>query len=137
MSLLDQEAEDARLNNAAGHLHARLVARVYKHGRRFTPNCIHDLVICVKEHRRECARRGIAFPEMALVILPEQGAVEAIRRDSTREAIQQHILNWTVKHPNVTPQEIGAAILRAFPEFRPQQFDVVRRPPKMVTANAA
>ena len=120
---------EQRTNLAASQLWHRVRACGARHGNLITQNLVDDITDLLKAHRRECKMRGIDFPEMVCLVVPEVGAIEIIRRDSTREALQIHVVNLTVKYPAIRPEHIAAALQRAFPDFRPGAIDVRRRAP--------
>lgn len=79
---------------------------------------VRDISTLVKDHRRECRSRGIAFPELVPLVLTGVGKIEFVRKDLERQHLQMHVNALAKKYPGVTPQEIAQAIVWAFPWYR-------------------
>lgn len=115
--------DDERVNIAASQLFHRVSVLAGRHGV-MSQKCREDVLALIREHRRDCKFRSIPFPEVVPLFLVHAGGIKIVRRDSDRSALQTHILNITVEYPKATPQEIAQAIIWAFPEHRPSQFDL-------------
>lgn len=112
-----EQFEQARLNHAAGELHAACseLCRRHQFMDKALPAKLKELV---DRHRQHCKWvDGIDFPEMHVLLFPRLGAVELVRKDWERKAIEIWIVNCTVKYPNITAVEIAAAVAGAWPSY--------------------
>lgn len=79
---------------------------------------IRALSMLLKDWQSWCAKRGIYFPDMAIVVLPSANAIELLRRDLDNQSIEVQALNICTKHPRVNMVELAAAIRHEFPRYR-------------------
>ena len=92
--------------------------------------CIDDAYSIIDDHRVSWLLRGVQFPRMRVLAFPRIGQMEVVRADLTRQGIQTTLVNMTVKHPDLTAEEIAVACAHAFPDYRPDPIQ--RRTPKII-----
>lgn len=133
---MTDEHQDPRQQQALRYLMARLERFM---GARLTKSTFEDINTVVKDHRRECKRRGVDFPELTAMVLTGVGAVEMFRRDLDTAGIRQAILSVVQKHPRVTREELVMAVKWAYPHYRPGHIDLskieVRMPRERVNGS--
>lgn len=109
------EETDARAQCAAQEL--QLLARQFLAVNGLTPNTVIRLQEMVRDETRRFRQEGIDFPRLALLALPKQQAVKFYRRDLDEKGIKNVIVELTREFPEITSQEIAAAIMSAYPEY--------------------
>lgn len=96
-----------------------LFERLQRHlrGKTMSPSLYSSTVDLVRDHRFECVRRDIDYPQVVVVWLDEVRAIKIVRADVSRRDMEVHIVNWTREHPDVTRDEIVRALTRHFPGY--------------------
>lgn len=75
------------------------------------------------EHMKaECARNGIRFPDMAVLVLPSVGALEMVRRELDQQGLDNTVVHIVRTYPGIDVREVAEAFRYAFPEYRPARL---------------
>lgn len=75
------------------------------------------------DHRRDCrSQLGVDFPVLAAFVFPRLGQIDLVRADMPQTEIEKTIVNFTVKYPDVTAQEVAFAVTTAFPDYKMRRF---------------
>lgn len=120
-------AEDERIEMAGRYLFERVKSVAHAanvRGIGLTDAAVYRIKDVIAEHRKEMKLRGIRFPKVVAIVMAKYGAIEIVRRDLDRDALQTIILNITVKYPGVTPEDIANGIHHAFPNLRSVSLDM-------------
>ena len=107
--------DDKRLARANGVLFERL--KNHLRGRVMTNQLYSSMLSVIGDHRFECARKGITFPQLVAVWLEGIRAVKIVRADLKQRDLEVTIANWTREHPDITGHEIARALVRHFPGY--------------------
>jgi hypothetical protein len=87
-------------------------------GRPFSTQVADRVDEVIREHGTACRMKGYKFPSMVAVWLPAIGKLEVVFRDLDRKGVETLIVNLTRKWPQVSREDLGFGIARAFPEYR-------------------
>lgn len=111
---------DRRANLAAGELCSILVQHA-NYRRVLSKSVIQEFEQIVSDYTSLARKNGIKeFPELVVIVLPDSGGIECVRRDLTNANISVLIKNLTIKYMRtITVQELAKAIKRAFPHYHP------------------
>lgn len=102
------------LTDLAKMLEARIVGRDLNQG---TLNLCEEII---DHHRAKWKLRGVDFPRMTYIFIPEHGYLKLVRKDWDQKAIETEIVNTTTHCPSATAVQIAQAIKRAFPHYVPR-----------------
>ncbi len=108
------ELDDPEIKRATEQLFARIKSHM---GQAMSPGKRKDIMRTIKEHRADCRLRGIRFPEMTCIFLPQQGFIDVVRADLEHKDLQTVIVNLTVKCPEVSAEELARGVCEAFPWY--------------------
>lgn len=113
----ESEFQEARLNDAAQRLGALVTNLVA--GRLLDRTTINGVRDIVQEFCRVSRQRDrITMPDLDVIGFARIGAIEIVRRDWEREAVQNWIVNCTVKYPDINAEEIARAVAGTWPDYR-------------------
>lgn len=88
-------------------------------GRKLSPSHIREVGDLLAWHRRTCRQSlGVDFPVLVAFVFPRLGQIDLVRADLPHREIEQTIVNFTVKYPDVTAEEVAFALKHAFPDYR-------------------
>lgn len=113
--------EDPRVTRAGNQLLARIRRFV---GVPLTARLLKDVDRLVKDHAQTCRWRGIDFPQVTAFFLPHRGVLVLYRKDLAHAEIQRVVADVIRQVPEVTPDELVDAVLRAWPDYRGATFSM-------------
>lgn len=73
----------------------------------------------VEQHKKECRGRGIGFPTLVAVTVPNKGIIEFKRADLDLLSIRTSIINFVRFNPQATMVEVIEAFRCAYPDLKP------------------
>jgi len=111
---LDQDDVDPRMERVVQTLGAKL--ECFK-GVFLSDQVVDRIDRLLKEHRATWRLRGVDVPEMVAVVFPHYGFVEVLRKDLEIEGVQSAVVGFVQKFPDMTKEELTAAMFRAFPDY--------------------
>jgi len=87
--------------------------------RPLTKGMVDEMFTIIRDHKSECRQKGIKFPDLVVLAVPDHGIVEFIRADLDTESIRTKIVNFVRQYPRVSMQDVVAAFRAAYPDLRP------------------
>lgn len=88
-----------------------------------TPSLLAELEYVIEHHRSECRReKDLDFPKLVALIVPRVGLVEFKRADADIASVRQIIVNMVRNNPHITMDEVVAAVVRAWPDLKPDEI---------------
>jgi hypothetical protein len=128
-AIAQSSEEDARLARAAKIVHGRVSRHITARGRNIEE--LRDFDEFVEHTRRTVGMElGVRLPPLVVVLLRHAAGVHVhvARRDADHHQIQMLVKNLHTLYPTATPQDLASAIRRAWPEYRPDTFQVDQLP---------
>jgi hypothetical protein len=123
---MDQEQfEDAQQRHVAGRMHQTVAD--FATGREMNRDTIAGVQQIVETYCQRARGRGIKMPPMTVLGFASCGAIEIVRKDWERDAIERWAVNMTVKYPTVTAQDLARAISATWPMYRSASADAIDR----------
>jgi len=117
--------EDDRLARAAKVIQGRVSRHIAERGA--TIEELQDFDEFVEHTRRRVGMElGVRLPPLVVCLLRHDAGVHihVARRDLDHASIQMLVRNWHTLYPSASPQDLAAVVRRAWPEYRPDAFNV-------------
>lgn len=114
-----RRADDQSFKQALAEkeLHRRL--KVFMH-KPMTLGTMQAIDTMVHDFAVDQRKRGVDFPQLTAIIVPERGLIRLAARDLDQKGIGAHILSLVRLCPQITKDELARAIRRAWPDYNPE-----------------
>lgn len=113
----EQELEQARLNHAAGVLHAWVQDFIQRRGGNISRNDMGEIKDAIALHTSECRNQGVPFPDMVAILFPHAGHLGIARADLDSDNVARWAVEQMRGNPKITAAEMAEAIGAVWPGY--------------------
>lgn len=90
------------------------------HGRLLNEGLLNQIRDCLDHHITRIRLNGYKMPDLQIVAFESVGWVEIVRADLEHLGIQRLLQNVIRRfHPRITVEQLLVSVLRAFPDYKP------------------